>query len=78
MEHEIVAILTHKGIVTNDLKMVLDAMRHDQVKDYLSRQRMQFMAMFDLGPRWKRLAESETLFIIDTDDSDTIVGVRRW
>jgi hypothetical protein len=54
------------NIVTNDMSDILQAVKSD-IRDIelLDRVRMQMMASFDLGERWKILANSPTLFSID-------------
>ena len=74
-KHDIVAIITKSGIVTNRQRDILDAIDDNNVREYLDRTRMQFMAAFDLGQNWRALANSPTLFVVETDDNGELVGV---
>ncbi len=53
-------------VVTNNPRLIRAALELGRKDiEFLDRQRMQFMAAMDLGPRWERLAESPTLFLMD-------------
>lgn len=66
MSYEIVAIrcgtlITNNPVVVNEL--ILSGQRFQP----LSRTHMKWMDAFDLGPRWRRLANGPTLFELDDE-----------
>ena len=48
--------------ITNRPKEIIAALKADTPVEFLSRDRMEFMAACDLGPQWAAMAESPTLF----------------
>lgn len=75
MKYEIVAIITKDGIITNRRQDIIAAIDANNVCEYLTRSRMQFIAACDLGPNWRALANAPTLFVADTDDKGELVVV---
>lgn len=53
-------------IITNDAHTIAAALEHNLVMDLLDRQRMQWMAAMDLGVHWEAMANSPTLFCINS------------
>jgi hypothetical protein len=58
------------GIITNDRKVIIEAVHYNRKIEFLDRGRMMFMAACDLGPQWTNLAESPTLFILNEKLND--------
>ncbi len=52
-------------IITTQPRQIMSAIELGLVKEFIDRDRMKFMAAFDLGPQWERLAKAPTLFIVD-------------
>jgi len=55
------------NIITNNREIIINAVEQNAVTEYLDRQRMQFMAVMDLGRNWELMANGPTLFCIDND-----------
>ena len=60
-------------VVTNQLSGIIEAAGAGTIRRLLSKQEMQFMAAWNLGPRWKAMAESPVLFWYDDK-----TGEVRW
>lgn len=63
---EIVAVKIGTTI-TNDVQMIIAAIKAGREVEPLSRVRVNFMAACDVGDHWKRLAEAPTLFCLDEE-----------
>lgn len=61
---DIVAARIHrpKDIITNDIKTIISAVELELPVEFLTRERMQFMAALDLGSQWEKLATAPTIF----------------
>jgi len=55
-------------IIANDPSIILAWIKAGREIELLSRERMQLMADFDLGPRWERLAAGPTLFEAEIEE----------
>lgn len=75
---DIVGILTHEGTITNLPGDVILAIREGQVKMFLDRKWMEFMADLDLGEHWTKLATGPTLFSVDWGAGAITPGVITW
>ena len=54
-------------IITNDRRIIYEAVKQGTVKQFLDRKHMQFMAAMDLGQSWEEMANGPTLFCVDDD-----------
>jgi hypothetical protein len=52
-------------VITNNPRIIADAVERNAVTEFLDRDRMRFMAAMDLGRNWVVMAEGPTLFCID-------------
>lgn len=51
--------------ITNSPKEIMAAVEANARVEWLDRRHMQMMAAMDLGPQWRALADSRTLFCLD-------------
>ena len=51
--------------ITNDRAMIIEAIDHNRVTEFLDRDRMKFMATMDQGHYWEAIASGPTLFCVD-------------
>lgn len=75
---DIVGVMTNEDVITNLPGDVVLAIRDGRVKMLLDRKWMEFMAAFDLGPQWERLASGPTLFYVDWETKQVTPGVISW
>lgn len=61
---EIVAAMIGTKI-TNNPRIIAEAVEHGTVTEFLDKRRMAFMAALDLGQNWQKLAEGPTFFCMD-------------
>ena len=60
--------------ITNSIPVIKSALELNREVEWLSRRRMAFMAAFDLGPQWQKLADSKTIFQVDDDGNPILPG----
>lgn len=53
--------------ITNDRRLIAEAVSNNTVTEFLDRARMRFMADMDLGRNWELMANGPTLFCMDDD-----------
>jgi len=52
-------------IITNKRQLIVEAVEKGTITEWLTRQRMQFMAAADLGQNWTNMANGPTLFCLE-------------
>lgn len=60
------------GLITSNPLLIAQGLARDTIKQFLTRQHMEFMSSADLGKNWDDMAKAPALFVMDDDGNITL------